>query len=180
MQIERLNDLLLRSPSITQTLQEWCDEHDPPAARITLERLLDSTLRPADDVTIDALWPRQPEKIHARSVWLLRRGNPICKVDSWFIPDRLSPEIFAALKSTNVTFGSAVRALKPIRRTLSAQILQSGTKTEPWKQIMAPLTVILEHKAVISDSDGFPLCVAHEHYLAPLLAMNAPDIRAGE
>jgi hypothetical protein len=172
--LRTLGDRLLCSPGESrETLQAWCDDFLPPAGRITAEKRRDVAARPIGDVAADRLWRQPPERLEARNLRLVRRGSSLCEIDSWFIPDRLTPEICASLRRSELPFGMLAADLGPTRRIFFARFrFPPDASVDRWREMLTPDTIVLEQESLISDCDDFPLCVAHERYFATLL----PDV----
>ena len=145
--VAALNDALLAGQSATATLERWCAARGEAAAIVA--------------VRVPGAWP--PPDAAARAILgaaairyrhvQLRGGALVLSVaENWYVPDRLTPAMNAALETTDQPFGRVVAALRCRRHTLEARILPEGGE------------FVLAHRAVLFDGAGAAVCVVTERY----------------
>lgn len=181
--VQTLNAELLSHDSATATLERWCIVHrmaEPP--KIVADRVGGPETRaPVDLRGLLAL--DHGEEVRHRRVDLRCGDHVLSHADNWYVPGRLSPGMNAALDSSDIPFGHAVRALGFRRRTLSAQLLWSPLP-EGWDMgaelppstggILAIPDLLLEHRAVLEAADGRPFSLVIESYTKAILAFPPP------
>ncbi len=158
---QRLNADLLGGESATKVLTRWCAEHHlatPPA--IVARRL--AAQKPAT-AQVRALLAAAPgEEIRYRRVALTCGRRVLSVADNWYRPAALTPQMNAALATTETPFGAVVSPLGFHRRNLSAEVLISAHARR------AP-QAILRHRALLETADGAPFSYVVETYLAAAL-----------
>jgi chorismate-pyruvate lyase len=158
-----LNTRLIAGATATETLLAWCEEHGLSEGPITVE--IRQCFAPAvvpDDV-LPALKLDPGETIHYRQVRLMRGPLPLAAAENWFVPQRLTADMNEALIQTNVPFGRVIAPLRPLRRTLAADL-------QPHAEI------ILRHRAVVLSNAGTALALVKENYFSDLVSFaSAPS-----
>jgi chorismate-pyruvate lyase len=144
-----LNEVLLRSDSVTEVLSRWS------GGRIAA-RVLPVPEKPPGPERRQRLCLGPGEVIAYRRVELIGGGLVLAEADNWYVPARLPPGAETLLRTTDTPFGLAVRALAPRREVLSVR-LRPGESP------------VLEHQAVLRTADGMPFCEVHEYFLPALL-----------
>ena len=174
---------MLAHDSATLTLERWCADHrlaDP--ARIVAERVSDA-VKPASAEVRAALDVKPDERLFYRRVRLKCGDHVLSEADNWYAPSRLTPEMNHMLETTDTPFGKAVAALHFRRHTLSADLLwrplpngwEMGAPAAPGeKGALAIPDHVLEHRAVLSTSDGEPFSEVVETYTGDVLAFPPP------
>ena len=156
-----LNAELLSRSSATETLTRWCADHHLAAdTRIVAVKRTDVRTSP-DAATLAMLGGVAAAQVKYRRVELTCGARILSVADNWYRPDRLTPEMNAALETTQTPFGVVVRPLAFTRRTVEitvtpAELAQSGA-------------IVLRHRAVLSTAAGLPFSVVVESYTAAAL-----------
>jgi len=140
---------LLGADSATAVLQAHC-----PASTIRAVRSRKAE-RPASDDTRAALALRVGDSIRHRRVKLNCGKATYSVADNWYVPERLTPAMNAALDGGDTPYGRVIAPLRATRRTLGV----SERRRSPF------LTV----RAVLTSADGAPLAVVVERYQSRLL-----------
>jgi len=147
-----LNEMLLADPSATAVLERWCAERyiaDPPVVVAEVDR---AARKPADAATLARLRAGADQVAYRRV--RLRCGATVLSIaDNWYVPDRLTPAMRAALAG-DTPFGKVIRPLDPHRANLAAEFDWPGR---------AP-SELLRHRALVSAADGNPLAEVVETY----------------
>jgi hypothetical protein len=170
-QLQTLNADLLSHDSATAVLQALCDRRDPAAPRIQARHVA-----VPDDSNVAASVRRElgaaaNAPVRHRRVELTCGPVVLSRADNWYLTDRLTPQMNAALETTDTPFGVVARPLKFQRRTLSAKLLfqplPAGWETLRPDQLEAPLAPppeVLQHRAVLQTPDGRPFSLLVETY----------------
>jgi len=180
--LETFNDELLTHDSATLTLERWCDAHRLASpAHIIAERVpLDKPLPPEQrgELRIGAA-----ESVRYRRVRLRCGPVVLSEADNWYVPARLTAEMNRQLDSTDAPFGRVVQELHFQRRTLSSKLLWLPLP-DGWEMMSladangtGALVIphaILEHRALLTLSDGTPISVVVETYTSDILAFQPP------
>ena len=188
--LQTLNAELLSHDSATLTLEQWCSSHhlaDP--ARVIAQRVA-GVDKPAGDEQRRLLQVEAGEPVRYRRVQLTCGGVLLSQADNWYVPSRLSPEMNAALDSSDTPFGRVVQPLHFQRHTLSAVLLWQplppgwdSTSASPPRlpaadapaRLVIPAAV-LEHRAVLMRPDGTPFSEVIETYSGNVLAFPSPKM----
>lgn len=158
--LRRFEATLAAHESATVALQEWCRQEgigDP--ARIVARKVEALTLvgKPDGPMAVDyrvlGVEPGQP--IGYRHVRLECDSTVLSEAHNWFVPDRITPEMKAALDNTETPFGAVVRPLGFHRETL---------ETLHGPAASCPADTILTHRALLRLPDGRPLALLQECY----------------
>lgn len=176
--IETLNADLLASRSATDTLTEWCAAHHMSAEpKIVAHREKDAA-KPLSAEQRQELSIGPDEPVVYRRVELACGDHILSDADNWYVPSRLSPEMNAALTSSDVPFGHVVRPLNPRRQTIAVTILWRPLPPG-WEIAPQPLAnpnqhliippLLFEHRALVTRADGKPIADVDEKYRADLL-----------
>lgn len=119
-------DRLREAASATGLLQTWCEARGIGEGSVRALR----HPGPAEPLPAEAthmlLPPGAPHHVRHRRVTLLRGAAGLSDCDIWWLPSRLTPEMQAALDSTDRPFGTVVEALRPTRRVLAETVLPPG------------------------------------------------------
>jgi chorismate-pyruvate lyase len=181
--LETLNADLLSNDSATVTLDHWCEAHkmaQPP--RITAERLHDEDKEPTHELR-QLLGVGASEPVRYRHVRLHCGEHVLSEADNWYVPARLTAEMNQVLDTTDTPFGRAVQELHFHRRTLSARLLWSPlpsgwemARTLPagGKGALRVPAETIQHRAVLTLSDGTPFSVVVETYTGEVLNFPPP------
>lgn len=175
-QVQGLNAELLSRDSATATLQRWCDLHGGGVKIVARRPTVDA--KPAGEAERRDLKVSAGEAVAYRRVELACGDKVLSEADNWYLPARLTPEMNAALNTTQTPFGVVVRALDFRRRTLSAtplfQPLPAGWEDDtpapdrPGAALAIP-PQILQHRAVLATPDGRPFSLVVETYTDQVL-----------
>ncbi len=164
--IETLSARLLAAHSATAVLEAWCAERglasDP---RLTAVRVPGAD-RPITDVQRERLAVPADEPVRYRRVRLTCGGHVLSEADNWYVPSRLTPEMNAALETTQAPFGRVVHPLSPTRRNLSLTMLWTPDEAE----LPGPEKELFFVEAVLSTGAGIPFCEVAETYTGAVLA----------
>lgn len=175
--IETLNADLLSHDSATLTLERWCAAHRMASpAKVTATRVR-GVNKPLPEDLRRALGAAPDEPIAYRRVQLACGRHVLSEADNWYLPNRLTPAMNAALNGTNSPFGKVVQPLHFHRSTLTARLLWAPLP-EGWE--MSPpaparsgnLAIphsLLQHQAVLTAADGQPFSVVVETYINEVL-----------
>lgn len=177
--LQTLNATLLSNPSATVTLQNWCADHKM-AGEPRIRALRDETTnKPADRVIRTQLKINANEPVGYRRVQLTCGNHIFSEADNWYVQSRLTPKMNNVLDSSDTPFGLAVKALNFSRKTLSSTLLWSPLPSG-WEMKMPsianrkiPLVIpekVLQHRALLSRSDGTPFSLVIETYRRDLFA----------
>jgi hypothetical protein len=159
-QLPALESALAAQDSATAALGDWCAAHrlaDPPT--ITARQLAGETASPPGDV-VRLLGNPPAETIGYRHVEL-SCGRPVLSVaHNWYVKDRLTPAMNAALDTSDTPFGKVVTPLHFTRERLAAT---RGAAPG------CPAGTILSHRALLRLPDGQPLSLVVECYQRALM-----------
>jgi hypothetical protein len=179
--LESLNAELLSHDSATAVLQRFCDTHGAPPGLKIRAHLEPGPAKPADAGVRRDLQAGPDTPLRYRRVALACGDVVLSRADNWYRPDRLSEEMNRRLETTDTPFGVVVAPLNFHRRTLSARLLVEplppGWEAQPPQANAAPLILppqVLEHRAVLTTSDGAPFSLVVETYAEVLIATPAP------
>ncbi|MBB2201300.1 hypothetical protein [Gluconacetobacter tumulisoli] len=181
--IDMLDDRLLRQPSATLTLEEWCRTHDlAPVAHVVAHRVrgVEKTPTPIQRQALDVA---AREQVRYRRVDLTCGDRVLSVADNWYVPGRLTPDMNAALDHSDVAFGHAVAALHFTRRTLEStrlwsplRVRQAGAPApRSGPGVIRPPAAILRHRAVLYRQDGVPFSEVVETYTGAMLDFPPPS-----
>jgi hypothetical protein len=158
--LERLKADLLGNLSATQVLTKWCgDLRLASPAVIRAER--DAAVKPPTPEIAALLAAKPDETIRYRHVRLMCGTHLLSEADNWYRPSQLTPEMNAALDTTDTPFGTAVRPLGFHRKTLGAN--STGDRQSP-----------LQVKALLLTQAEVPFSLVVENYSGDLLASTPP------
>ncbi len=147
----RFRHELLAADSATAVLQTHC----PLAGeKIRAERDAE-TAAPAPPAILRALAVHPSETIRHRRVRLMCGPHLYSAADNWYVPERLTAAMNAALDGSDTPFGRVVAPLKPGRTTLTA------------KRHSGP--AFLSVSAVLIAANGQPISGVIENYQRAVL-----------
>ena len=165
----RFEQALAAQPSATRVLQEWCAARrgsDP--ARITAQRLTGGAAKPPRDLHA-ALDLADGEEAGYRHVRLNCGDATLSEAHNWYVRARLTPEMNAALDSTDTPFGTVAAPLRFTRAALGSHHGAQGG---------CPAGTVLTHRALLRLPDGRPLALLVECYTRDILRVaNVPPAR---
>jgi chorismate-pyruvate lyase len=179
--LQTLNAEVLAGSSATRTLEEWCGEHemanDP---KIVATRVPGVRKEPSAE-QLQRLDVRDASEVRYRRVELRCGAHVLSEADNWYVPARLTPEMNAALETTETPFGKAVAPLHPYRRTIAVTMLWTplprGWEQQKRSQLRFRQRWALElpkdvfqHRAVLYTADHVPFSEVVETYQSELLA----------
>ena len=174
-----LDAAILGSRSATATLEAWCASHAmAETPRIVALRIAGPEQPPSDEQRARLeVGPGEP--VRHRRVRLACGTRVLSEADNWYVPSRLTPEMNAALETTDTPYGKVVAPLAPVRRTFAAEVLwpvlpagwelHPPRDDHPERRLDVP-RVLFEHRALLIDRAGHPISEVDEHYLAAVLA----------
>ena len=173
MRLRELSDRLLASATATEALEEWCQECGFSSGPITIERRKSGAAFFPDDEALDELKPERHERMAVRRVRLVRGSLGLSEADNWFILDRIPRETRRLLLVSDLPFGTAIRDLRPSRRTYFVRFAsappEAGVSPDEYLANLEPSAPVLEHMAIVLDGEKRPLAAVSERYLASLL-----------
>ena len=185
--LQSLNAALLSRDSATITLDGWCARHHlaPAGTKVTAERVRGFE-KPASAALRADLQVGAGEPVRYRRVRLHCGDLVLSEADNWYVPARLTPEMNAALDTSDIAFGRAVQALHFRRQTLSAKLLWSPLPAD-WDKRGAPVSApagttiaipehVIEHRAMLRLPDGTPFSEVIEDYTGSVLAFPPPEL----
>ena len=151
--LDRFKATLAAQDSATAALGAWCAARGIAApARISAE-VLPGGMR-TDPADLPALLQLEapPGYRHVR----LSCGEAVLsEAHNWYVPQRLTPAMNAALATSDVPFGKVAAPLRYSRQRLSSQ---RGAGPG------CPADTILTHRALLRLPDGAPLALVTECY----------------
>lgn len=159
--VERLNADLLAARTATSVLEARCASlalADPPRVRAEVERgRAPASASPART----RLKVGKGEVLGYRRVRLMCGDHLLSEATNWYVASRLTPEMNAALDSSDVPFGRVILPLSPRRETYATWTVKARR---------APAGgVVIRHRAIVLDQAGRPLAAVVEHYQRVLL-----------
>jgi hypothetical protein len=164
--IETLRARLLAGPSATAVLEAWCAERglsDDP--RLVARRVAGAD-KPLSALQRQRLGLAADEPVRYRRVRLTCGAHVLSEADNWYVPARLTPEMNAALDTTEMPFGRVVRPLRPTRSNLGLRMIWQPVGG----QMPDPGDALFSVEAVLSTGDGVPFCEVAETYTGAVLA----------
>jgi hypothetical protein len=177
--LQTLNADLLSHDSATETLERWCAAHElATPARIVAQRV-SGAAKPISAAQRVDLKLSASDEVRYRRVQLRCGTVVLSEADNWYVPARLSPAMNHTLETTDTPFGVVVRPLHFTRHTLSARVLWQ-TLPENWERRSEPADTgatlcrpheVLQHRALLSLSDGTPFSEVIETYTSAALAL---------
>lgn len=163
-----LNAHILRSATVSDALQTWCEEYVIGLGRLRSEVMRMELFEPlsvADGLLFGEV-RLGPTGLMYRRV-NLRRGNALlATAEIWYVNACLPADMRARLAGTDAPFGRVVAELKPVRHNFA--VIAHGADTMPDHNIHAARPV-LEHRARLMSGDGVILAVTRELFLESLL-----------
>ena len=179
--VETLNAQLLGSSSATATLEGWCGEHHMASPARLVAELVRGADKPVTDEQRRVLQVGAGETVKYRRVRLACGGHVLSEADNWYVPGRLTAEMNRVLETTDTPFGRAVAELRPVRQTLSAELLWSPLPAGWDLQVgrAAPAAggggalgipaALFRHRAVLYDDRRRPFSEVVETYTSAVL-----------
>ncbi len=159
--VERLNADLLAARTATSVLEARCAAlglADPPRVRAEVKRgRAPASASPART----RLKVGKDEVLGYRRVRLMCGDHLLSEATNWYVASRLTPEMNAALDSSDVPFGRVILPLSPRRETYSTWTVRAGRSPAGG--------VVIRHRAIVLDNAGRPLADVAEHYQKVLL-----------
>ena len=179
--LQSLNAEILGASSATRELEEWCGEHRMAAEpKIVATRVPNVRKEPSAE-QLQRLDVRDASEVRYRRVELRCGAHVLSEADNWYVPARLTPEMNAALDTTETPFGKAVAPLRPYRRTIAVTMLWTPLP-QGWEQqkrsslrfrqrwaLELPKDVF-QHRAVLYTAEHLPFSEVVETYQSELLA----------
>ena len=147
---------LLAARSATDVLQDYCAIE---GETIRVEQMAGDVPPlpppPLPEPLRQALGVGSEERIAHRRVRLVCAGQVFSEADNWYLADRLTPEMNAALLHGDTPFGRIVAPLNPYRHTLDAAA--------------ADAPYFLKVTAILRAENGQPLSAVIEFYQKAVL-----------
>ncbi len=179
--LQSLNAEILAASSATRELEEWCGEHrmaDEP--KIVATRVAGVRKEPSAE-QLQRLDVRDASEVRYRRVELRCGAHVLSEADNWYVPARLTPEMNAALETTETPFGKAVAPLRPYRRTIAVTMLWTPLPRGWEQQKRSSLRFrqrwalelpkeVFQHRAVLYTAEHVPFSEVVETYQSELLA----------
>ncbi|MBW4021760.1 MAG: hypothetical protein HIU92_01255 [Proteobacteria bacterium] len=164
--IAHLQQLLESEPSATLVLRQWCATYHLAADPRIVAKPVRGTPRPPPESVRRNLALRPGEAVGYRRVHLLCGAHILSDAENWYVPDRLTPAMNAALDHSDTPFGLAVRSLHFKRRTLSSDRLWSPASAGGG---MAAPDHVLRNEGLLIIDGGVPIAQVIENYTAAIL-----------
>lgn len=141
--------------SATEALRAWCEARGlaSPAQIMARPAKGEAGRQPKGLRRLLGLGPREP--IGYRHVELTCGDRVLSSAHNWFVPGRLTPQMNAALASTQVPFGRIAAPLAYRREPL--EVLSKPPRG-------CPANTISAHRALLRLPDGRPLAYVLECY----------------
>jgi len=186
--LRSLNERLLKSPSATDVLQQWCAEHKlAEPARIIARKQSWAGADPEAPASVRLrLEAHASEELKLRTVALYCGEILLSAAKLWYAPDRLTPAMNAELSETETPFGRVVKPLGPSRKTLSvgwywtppirphADDPAADRPIDP--RVLAKLPpYVFAHEVVVLDRNHRPIAVVSEAYTQQSLWFPGPS-----
>lgn len=176
--LETLNADLLSHDSATLTLERWCAAHHMASPAKVIATRVRGVDKPLPEDLQSALGAGADEPIAYRRVQLACGDHVLSEADNWYLPNRLTPAMNAALDGSNTPFGKVVQPLHFRRSTLSARLLWSplpeGWELSPPASSQSGKLAIphslLQHQALLNAAGGQSFSVVVETYTDEVLA----------
>ena len=148
---------LAAQDSATAALGQWCAaRHLAEPARITAGLVHDADAPPPADLR--QLLETDPAiPIGYRHVRLSCGAIVLSEAHNWYLPQRLTPVMNAALASSDIPFGKVVAPLHFARRPLDSRRGRAPA---------CPAHTVLSHRALLRLPGGAPLALVVECYTA--------------
>jgi chorismate-pyruvate lyase len=177
---QTINGQLLAGSSATRTLEQWCGEHHmAPEAKVVAVRIAGARKEPTAE-QLQRLAVHDASELRYRRVELRCGAHVLSIADNWYVPARLTPEMNAALETTETPFGKVVQPLHFERRTIAVTMLwsplpsgweqqpRSRFASHPRRAIDIP-RALFEHRAVLFTADRVPFSEVAETYQSELV-----------
>jgi chorismate-pyruvate lyase len=181
---QTLNAEILVSASATQTLEQWCRDHEMAADPVIVAHVVAGAPKVPTAEQLQRLQVAGAGDVKYRRVELRCGTHVLSEADNWYVPGRLTAEMNHALETTDTPFGRAVRPLRPYRRTFAVTPLWSPLPAgwerqrrpkaqagERAKALLLP-AALFEHRAILYTSEHQPFSEVHERYQAQVLAFS--------
>jgi len=183
VELRSLSTELLSRDSATSTLDRWCTIHHMASnPTVIAERVPAETPSVPEDIR-RVLQVSEGEPLVYRRVRLKCGTHLLSDAENWYVPSRLTPAMNTQLAATDVPFGRVIQALRFRRRTISSIPLWSplpahwedrpSSEWETETAIQIP-QYVLENRAVLTVSDGFPISFVIERYTGGILSFAPP------
>lgn len=182
--LQTLEIALLSRDSATLTLDDWCAAHTiaPPGTKVVADRDRAVVKAPtAEQRRLLGVGAEEP--IRYRRVRLRCGDVVMSEADNWYVPSRLTPQMNAALESTDTPFGRVVQPLRFHRQTLSARLLwsplpvgwDSGTPMPAATAVLDMAKHVIENQALLVTAAGVPFSQVVETYTDGVLDFAPPS-----
>jgi chorismate-pyruvate lyase len=176
--IETLSAEILASRSATQTLEAWCASHHMAPDTKIHARLVAGAVKDISPDGRQRLDVAEDTMVKYRRVELTCGDHVLSQADNWYVPERLTKDMNAALETSDRPFGYVVKELAPRRLTFAADLLwrplPDGFETQPIppdhpdQQLVIP-PLLFEHRAILVKPDGQPFSLVVETYRRDIL-----------
>ncbi|HYK06122.1 MAG TPA: hypothetical protein VE974_30545 [Thermoanaerobaculia bacterium] len=179
--LQSLNAEILAASSATRTLEQWCGDHEMADEPKIVARRVEGVRKEPSAEQLQRLDVRDASEVQYRRVELRCGTRVLSEADNWYVPARLTPEMNAALETTETPFGKAVQPLRPYRRTIAVTMLWTPLP-RGWEQerrsrlrfrqrwaLELPKEVF-QHRAVLYTAEHLPFSEVVETYQAEVLA----------
>lgn len=159
--LRKFEATLAAQDSATVALGQWCTSR-----RIARPTLITATPaeegsqpEPVDARALLAIGPDAP--LGYRHVRLACSDRVLSEAYNWYVPERLTPEMNAALAATHIPFGTVASSLRFTRQRLESRHGESAD---------CPAGTILSHRALLRLPEGQPLALVVECYTSANLS----------
>lgn len=158
--VTALEAMLASTPSATRALEQWCKVRglaDDPAI---VARQLKGERAPEPRGLRERLGVSADASLGYRHVELVCGDRVLSVAHNWYVRERLTAEMNAALDTTDTPFGKVVGPLRFTRETIDSRHGPEPT---------CPSDTVLSQIALLRAGDGQPLALVTECYTAATL-----------
>ena len=171
--VQELEITLLTHSSATLALEAWCTAHHMADRPVVVARKM--ALAAPDPVPARVradLGASATRPIRHRQVQLVCGTHVLSVADNWYVPDRLTADMNAALDGSDAAFGHVVAPLHFSRDRLEFTRLWSPWPGGPQGTggMIVPPAAIVRQRAVLRDAHGQPFSEVVETYTDQTLA----------
>ena len=153
--IAALERALGSNPSATRALEAWCAARGLSDDPVIVARRLQGEVAPEPEGLRARLGVSADARLGYRHVQLVCGERVLSEAHNWYVRDRLTADMNAALDTSDTPFGKIVGPLGFSRETLDSR--KGG---EPG----CPPAVVLSQIALLRLADGQPLALVTECY----------------
>ncbi|PKB19417.1 hypothetical protein B0I00_1650 [Novosphingobium kunmingense] len=159
--VTALEAALAATPSATRALEQWCAARGIAEQPKVIARQIKGERAPDPSDLRDRLAVSAATALGYRNVELVCGDRVLSVAHNWYVRERLTEEMNAALESSEVPFGKVVGPLRFTRETIASRHGPEPT---------CPTDTILSQVALLRAETGEPLALVTECYTAAALA----------